>query len=160
MINPKVIAALLLLPSFSTASLPNGECSVLNMTCQLDNDNVVGIINGVTNQQECMDLCHDNSTDCIVYSYYSSDGYPFVDTCLLFSNCTILEPAEDCITAESPCIRFCHAPIEGVLGSNLIDFVSSVSEAACEAECEVEEQCHFFTYHWSNASTWSMWIHR
>ena len=147
------LLALVSLPSVSYALLPNGECTVLDMTCQLENDNVVGIVNGVTSDKECIEQCQENSTDCAVYSYYGPDGYPFVDTCVLYRNCPILEPATDCFTAESPCSKFCHAPIEGVLGTNLIDFVASVSEAACEAECEVVESCHFFTYHWSNSST-------
>jgi len=147
------LLALVSLPSVSYALLPNGECTVLDMTCQLENDNVVGIVNGVTSDKECIEQCQENSTDCAVYSYYGPDGYPFVDTCVLYRNCPILEPATDCFTAESPCSKFCHAPIEGVLGTNLIDFVASVSEAACEAECEVVESCHFFTYHWANSST-------
>ena len=39
-----LILALISLPSVSYALLPNGEWAVLDMTCQLDNDNVVGCI--------------------------------------------------------------------------------------------------------------------
>ena len=147
------IAALFIFPSLTLGSLPNGECSVANMTCKLEDDNVIGILNGVLSLEECQEECEDDSNDCRVYSYYGPEGFPFADTCLLYSNCTTLEPVDDCFTEELGCSRFCHAPIEGLLGENLIDFIPELSEAACEAECEIREECHFFTYHWSNSST-------
>ena len=52
------------------------------------------------------------------------------------------------------CLLFCNAPVEGILGENVIDIVPGVSEAACEAECEVEEQCQFFTFHFSNSTVY------
>ena len=34
-------------PPVARALLPNGDCSAEDLTCQLDSDNVVGIISGV-----------------------------------------------------------------------------------------------------------------
>ena len=76
---------------------------------------------------------------------------PFADTCLLFNDCQVLSPCQDCFVEEVDCI-FCTAPVEGRLGDNLVRIVDDVVEAACEAECKVEADCHFFTYHWSNSS--------
>ena len=130
----RILTALLMLfPSVTLALLPNGQCSVRDMACQLESDNVIGIINGVTSAEECKMECEDDSNNCKVYSHYGPDGYPFVDSCLLFNNCEVLEPVDDCFTEEVECSRYCNAPIEGVLGDNLINFVTSVSEAACEA---------------------------
>ena len=143
---------LMLFPSFTVALLPNGQCSVQDMACQLGSDNVVGIINGIASVEDCKLECEDDSNGCKVYSYYGPNGSPFVDSCLLFHHCETLEPADDCYTEEVGCSRYCHAPVEGVLGENLINFVPMVSEAACEAECEVEEECRFFTYYWPNSS--------
>ena len=133
-ITIRILTALLLLfPSVTLALLPNGQCSVRDMACQLESDNVIGIINGVTSAEECKMECEDESNNCKVYSHYGPDGSPFVDSCLLFNNCEVLEPVDDCFTEEVECSRYCNAPIEGVLGDNLINFVTSVSEAACEA---------------------------
>ena len=60
---------------------------------------------------------------------------------------------QKCLLNLSFTSRFCQAPVEGVLGQNLIDYVSVISEAACEAECEIEEECKYFTYYWANATT-------
>ena len=76
-VNHHVVAILLLLPSATLALLPNGECSVPDMTCQIDNENVIGIINDAVSAQECKDECQDDSNDCMVYSYYGSAGFPF-----------------------------------------------------------------------------------
>ena len=43
-----IIAVLVFVsPPVARALLPNGDCSAEDLTCQLDSDNVVGIISGV-----------------------------------------------------------------------------------------------------------------
>ena len=147
----QVLALLLLLP-VSLAELPNGECDVTGSTCELENDNVIGIIFDIASEEECQKECEDDSTDCRVYAYYGPDGVPYRDTCILFSNCTTLGPCEDCFTEELKCGIYCQAPVEGVLGDNQLDFIVDVSEAACEAECKVLTGCNFFSYHYENSS--------
>ena len=150
----QVAALLILLPLFTFADLPNGECSASGSTCELENDNVIDIIYNVASEEECRQECKDISTGCSVFSYYGPAGVPYRDTCLLFSNCTILDPCEDCYTEEWECGKFCKAPVEGILNDNQIGFIVDVSEEACEAECEGLPECNFFTYHFANSSTY------
>ena len=50
-------------------------------------------------------------------------------------------------------VIFCNAPVEGQLGSdNLIDIVADINEGDCEDLCDVEDQCKFFTFHFSNST--------
>ena len=141
--------------SVTDAALPNGECSVEELTCQLENNNVIGIISGILTAEECKQECQDNSNDCKIYSYYGQGGIPFVGTCILFNDCSILEPVVDCYTEDIECFGlFCNATVEGRLGENLIDFVADVTMTECENECEVKEQCQFFTYHQANSTVY------
>ena len=147
------VTLLLLFLSATDAVLPNGKCSVEGMTCEFQDENLIGIIDGVTSAEECKLECENNSTECLVYSYYGSAGAPFSDTCLLFRECQVLDPVEECFTEDVACVIFCNAPVEGQLGSeNLIDIVADISKDDCEGLCDVEEQCQFFTYHFSNAT--------
>ena len=85
------------------AVLPNGECYVNDLTCEID-DNFIGIVDNIMSAEECKQECENNSTGCKVYSYYGPGGDPFIDTCLLFSDCVVLDAVEDCITEEIECI--------------------------------------------------------
>ena len=144
-----VVVAPMLLLTATEAVLPNGECFVEDMTCELDN--AIGIINGVASAEDCKQQCEDNSTDCRVYSYYGQAGAPFRETCLIFNDCPVLDPCEDCFTEEVICV-FCNAPAEGILGENLIDFVVDTTEIVCQQLCEADEKCKFFTFHYESSS--------
>ena len=157
-ISTRAVLTFLLLLSATEAVLPKGECYVNDMTCEID-VNFIGIADNIMSAEDCKQECENNSksTGCKVYSYYGTAGAPFRDTCLLLSGCSELSPVEDCVTEELECATsasFCHAQVEGILGENVIDIKPDVSEAACEAECEGEEQCHFFTYYFSNATVY------
>ena len=93
------------LPLSTVALLPNGECSVLDMTCQLDNENVIAIIRDVAAAEDCRQQCEADPAECSTYSHYGSNGSPFRETCFLFSDCSALQPAEDCFTEEVQCSR-------------------------------------------------------
>ena len=147
------VMALLILFSVALAELPNGECTASGFTCGLDNSNVIGILFDVASEEECQRECEDISTGCTVFSYYGPAGVPYRDTCLLFNNCTTLDPCQDCFTEDVECI-FCKAPVEGILNDNQLDFIVDVTEEACEAECENLPECNFFTYHYGNSSTY------
>ena len=108
--NSKVtcqVLALLMLLQVTLAELPNGNCSATGSTCELDNDNVIGILFDVESEEECRLECEDESTGCTVFTYYGPAGVPYRDTCLLFSNCTTLDPCTDCLTEEVECGVFC-----------------------------------------------------
>ena len=49
---------------------------------------------------------------------------------------------------------FCSAPMEGptIIGENFINSIEGVTEAACEAECTVLQECKFFTSYWANST--------
>ena len=59
---------------------------------------------------------------------------------MLFRSCGTLDVCEDCFSEDINCV-FCNAPIEGLLADNLVRIVDDVTEAACEAECTIEERC-------------------
>ena len=96
----QVIVLALFFPLVIHAVLPNGECSVRGYVCELDNDNLIGIIGDAASENECRQYCEDDSTGCGVYSYFGPAGVPYRDTCLLFSDCTILDECEDCFTED------------------------------------------------------------
>ena len=147
------VVALLFLAA-TEAVLPNGECYVNSLTCEID-DNFIGIVDNIMNAEDCKQECENNSAGCKVYSYYGSAGVPFIDTCLLFSDCAVLDVVEDCITEELECIPiFCDAPIAGSLGDNVVDIVPGISKAECETECVVVEQCKFFTHYYSSSNVY------
>ena len=134
-----------------TGPLPNGQCSADSVTCQLAGDNLVGIVNGVSGAGECRESLTAESD---YFSYYGSAGFPFVDSCLLFSSCEKLDPCTDCFTEAKEC-AFCEAPVEGSLGSNLISVIDDVSEKEhCIESCRSEELCSMYTFHTANSSTY------
>ena len=71
----QAVALLLLFPMVTQADLPNGECSAAGMTCELDY--VLGIVNNVASEEDCQQICRDNSTGCTIFSYYGQAGVPF-----------------------------------------------------------------------------------
>ena len=119
--NPSIVlcvATFASLSSVAMAVLPNGECLATNMSCELEDNNVIGIINGVADAEECNQKCLENSGFCEVFTYYGPSGVPFRDACILLSDCLVLDPCEDCLTEDigSDCTNTCTAPIEGILG--------------------------------------------
>ena len=118
--NPSIVlsvATFVLLHDAAESVLPNGQCSATNMSCELESNNVIGIINGVANAEECNQQCLDAGF-CEVFTYYGPSGVPFRDACILLSDCLVLDPCEDCLTEDigSDCTNTCTAPIEGILG--------------------------------------------
>ena len=75
------------LASVAVAVLPNGECSASNQTCELEDNNVIGIINGIDSAEECKQQCLDNNGFCTVFTHFGPAGAPFRETCLLLSSC-------------------------------------------------------------------------
>ena len=89
-----------LCPGLSVAQLPNGFCSASDVACELEGDNVIEIIGGVSDVEECRQTCTENSTGCEFFSHFGGEGFPFRDTCMLFSECDILGQCEDCFSDE------------------------------------------------------------
>ena len=121
------------------------------------NDNLIGIISGVASIEECKQYCLDSETDCGTFTYYGQEGAPFLETCLLYTECYTLSPCQDCYTQElkDACSLFCNAPIEGLIGDNLIRVIGDIyEENSCVAECQAEDACLFYTYHPENSTVY------
>ena len=135
--NLATISVIFLLFSIigTVAVLPNGLCSAENVTCEIANDNLVGIVDGASNATECRDISENG-----YYTYFGPSGFPFTNSCLFFSSCEKLDQCSDCFTEETSC-KFCNAAVEGNLGSNLISVIDDVSdEGHCDESCQLEEQ--------------------
>ena len=132
---------------------PSGLCTALNQHCVFQ-DNIISIINQVT-LDECRLLCNGDSS-CRYLSYYDKNGYPFTDSCILFTHCKVYEYPTDnmctsCITEDTTCHTVhepCTAPVSSHMSSNLINtFAGIQTEGNCRDLCLVEDSCNFFTYY-------------
>ena len=73
-------------PISTLAQLPNGECSAEDLVCHIQDDNLVGIVEGTANLEECLET--QNEADFV--TYFGPSGFPFVNSCLFFSACETL----------------------------------------------------------------------
>ena len=117
-------------------------------------DNIIKISSGVFSNDECRLLCEDFS--CKYFTYYSSGGFPFSETCVLFSSCGSLHTCEVC-TTEALCHQLdvsrevCSTHIEGQVEDNLISFLpNKINETSCKDACVANNNCVFYTYHLLN----------
>ena len=78
--------ALISNPIETFAQLPNGQCSAEDLVCELRDDNLLGIINGVASLTECLET--QNEADFV--TYFGSSGFPFAESCLFFTACDTL----------------------------------------------------------------------
>ena len=127
-------------------------CSTEDAYCQIEGDNLQGVISEAQNLTECLETANEAA----FVSYFGPLGFPFVDSCLYFSSCDILNPCENCTTQDlsSYCITYCSAPIEGTVGANLISVIGDVSdESTCKQMCQEEAPCSVYTYHWANSTS-------
>ena len=53
---------LILAPNLCLAQLPNGLCAAKDVACELQDDNVVEIVGGVSDVEECRQTCIGNSS--------------------------------------------------------------------------------------------------
>ena len=140
-------------PIGSWAQLPNGQCTAEDVTCRIEDDNLVGTANGVADLSECSDIAGEGD----YLTYFGSAGFPFVDSCLYFSSCQTLVECDDCTTRAPTTCRtpICSASIQGPLSSNLITVIDNVdSEEECDSSCVLEDQCAVYTFYRSNDSTY------
>ena len=78
--------ALIFNPIGTSAQLPNGQCSAQDVVCEVQDDNLVGIISGVANLAECLET--QNEADFV--THFGPSGFPFINSCLFFSACDTL----------------------------------------------------------------------
>ena len=73
-------------PIITLAKLPKGQCSAEGLVCRLQDDNLVGIVEGVENLTECLETPNEAN----FVTYFGPSGFPFVNSCLFFSACDTL----------------------------------------------------------------------
>ena len=83
------ILFLLALPE-TRAQFPNGACTIEGSTCEITDDNLVGIASDVSNVAECRQLCENNTTSCSYFTYYGPSSFPFMDACVFYDDCAVL----------------------------------------------------------------------
>ena len=73
-------------PIGTWAQLPNGQCSAEDLVCEVQDNNLVGIISVVANLAECLETQNEAG----YVTYFGPSGFPFVSSCLFFSACDTL----------------------------------------------------------------------
>ena len=69
------------------APLPDDPCITEDFACEIEEDNLVGIVDGASNITECL---QNDAYEANYVTYFGPSGFPFVDTCLFFNACDIL----------------------------------------------------------------------
>ena len=70
--------------------------------CKVVGDNVLEVITGVTEELDCQALCAESEV-CVYYTWYDSTGL-LANTCMLFSNCDIMdETCTGCFSGPPSC---------------------------------------------------------
>ena len=75
--------ALIFNPISTSAQLPNGQCSAEDLVCEVQDNNLVGIISGVANLAECLETQNEAG----YVTYFGPSGFPFINSCVFFSAC-------------------------------------------------------------------------
>lgn len=64
------------------------SCTCSNsVACSFDDEFLIDILTKIATEEECQDLCARESK-CSWYTWYSSDGWPFSQSCALLSECS------------------------------------------------------------------------
>ena len=61
-------------------------CSEDNVACVANSENMVQYIGGVSDVDECRQLCHDEKA-CEFLTYYDVESFPYSEACFLLKNC-------------------------------------------------------------------------
>ena len=125
-------------------------CTTQNQHCVFE-DNIISIINNVT-LNECRLLCIGDSS-CRYLSYYDKKGYPFPESCILFTQCKVYEYPNDntctsCITEDTTChpAQSQHCVIE----ENIISIINQVTLDECRLLCNGDSACRYLSYYGKN----------
>ena len=68
------------------AQQPREDCSTAGGYCRITGDNLLGIVSEVSSLTECIGLAGEAA----FATHYGPSGFPYVDSCLLFSTCDTL----------------------------------------------------------------------
>ena len=130
------------------AEFPTDPCWVEGEACLVETDNLLSSLPGVPDLVTCRQICQDNK-DCIFFSYYGPESFPFQEYCLMFSSCSSLHPCEDCRTEEFSCFPApCGVPLQGPITDNSVDIITAVpDELVCKLNCIENPSCKVYTYY-------------
>ena len=132
--------------TFAKVVFPSSPCFVEDQACDIG-DNLDAMTSNVLSVEMCREICYDNPR-CSFFSYYGSHSFPFHETCMIFSSCSLLHPCDDCQTEDSYCYRSCGDRIEGSIGNNLVELRPNVNnETECKFICQDNSECVYYTYH-------------
>ena len=129
--------------------MSNGACLSNGQACEI-HDNFVSVFPGILTLDQCRLLCTDEA-QCVFLTYFGPDNFPLVNTCMIFTDCPILDNCVDCVTEKRNCdsltIPLCSSPVETEIGQNFVGLVTDIeSERDCRAECFRNSQCDFYTH--------------
>ena len=81
-----IMMSLLSNPTVTWAQPSRGHCSTEDAYCRITGDNLLGIVSAVNSLTECLDVADEAA----FATYYGPAGFPYVDSCLLYSTCDTL----------------------------------------------------------------------
>ena len=126
----------------------NEECQILYDRSQVQPENLLRTIMGVSTVEKCLELCRTEKTNvngqtCHAFTYFGAESFPFRAACMLFSHCKKRRPCQDCTTGSSETECTCSINYSSVISSN--NFINDISiaedELACKRRCAANEIC-------------------
>jgi len=133
--------------SFALADLPT--CSVENKACEPHSDNVITTIAGISEVEECKQLCSD-TIGCNIISHFGPDSSPFKNHCMLLRSCSKLDDCVDCRSKSKVCFESCNKKLAGIVEDNFLETIFDVGdESTCLLTCSATHECVYYTYYTS-----------
>ena len=124
----------------SGSATSNLDCFLDKQECEMDPDNHLDTVMGVSKMIECLDLC-DADMRCNAFTFLVKE-----ETCRLFSSCPASErrPCEDCSTGSSQTECLCGVNYESEVFSagDFLEMIPGIGgEQECKSLCANKEMC-------------------
>merc|ERR1712179_633005 len=121
-------------------------CSEDNVACIAHTDNLVEYIGGISDVDECRQLCNDES-QCQYLTYYDSTSFPYSEACFLLKNCDERVLCENCRSEKKNCFPSCGYAYTGKIDNNVLELLPDVASTLdCGNSCHALEDCTFYTF--------------
>ena len=98
-----------------------------NSTCAIQDDNLIDSIAKVYTIEECKNICEEVDA-CQYITYFGSTSFPFVDYCMIFSECPMTNECQDCISESRVCFETCSDSFESTLTDNAISILPNTED--------------------------------
>merc|ERR1711874_31013 len=136
---------LLIFSAYKCKESPIG-CAEHNVACIAHEDNLVESLSGITDVEECRQLCHDEES-CEFLTYYDATSFPRREVCFLLKDCMDQEPCVGCVSEPRKCFQYCILPYTGVLDENILEIIPDVTfDLDCRRLCLAIQDCTYYTY--------------